>query len=100
MILLRLGRWNHHQTEYLFWTRLLRITVSVHQGWQRIGIDEQVIEIEAEPITLRILAQHCGAGVEQSAYKVVRDAIEELARLASDGGPELAPEAVGEAASE
>lgn len=22
MILLRLGRWNHHQTQYLFWTRL------------------------------------------------------------------------------
>ena len=60
----------------------LRITVSVHQGWQRIS--ECVIEMTAESDALERLAQVCGSAVQGTADKAVRAASAELARIAAE----------------
>ena len=62
----------------------LRITVSVHQGWERISLDECVIEMTAESDALERLAQVCGSAVQGTADKAVRAASAELARIAAE----------------
>jgi len=74
----------------------LRIAVSVHQGWQRIGLDEQVIEIKADARALDMLSASCGAAVANVAWRAVCAASEEVKRREAEeaASPE---EAEGEA---